>query len=82
MIMKINILFVFLFLSIIGTSQFHGRKNIPLMELNGKYNMSGWFVSPGITYMWPNKIKSLGYNENPDTISRIPQSGKILKEEC
>lgn len=47
-------------------SQFYGRKNQPLMDLNGTYSMNGWFFSPGLTYMLPNKIKWLGGQENPD----------------
>ena len=49
-----------------STSQFYGRKHQPLMELNGTYSMSGWFISPGLSYMLPNKIKWLGGQENPD----------------
>ncbi len=64
----IRSIFILLFLLITNFTyaQFHGRKHQPLMELNGIYSMSGWFFSPGPTYMWPNKIKWLGGQENPN----------------
>lgn len=46
------------------SSQFYGRKHQPLMELNGIHAMNGWFISPGTTFMLPNTLKFLGYDES------------------
>ena len=51
-------------------SQFYERKNRPLMDLNGNYSMNGWLLSPGLTYMWPNKISWLGGQKRADTVAR------------
>ncbi len=50
--------------------QFYERKNRPLMDLNGNYSMNGWILSPGLTYMWPNKITWLGGQKKEDTVAR------------
>jgi len=52
------------------SAQYYGKKNRPLMDLNGNYSMNGWFLSPGLTYMWPNKVKWLGGEKKEDTVAR------------
>jgi len=54
-------------------SQGYNRKNRDLVTFNGQYKMGGWLISPGLTYMWPNKIKFLGGQEDPD----ITPKGRI-----
>ncbi len=51
----------------------YGRKNRELVDLGGRYNMAGWLVSPGLTYMWPNKNRFFGEreNENVDPKGRL-----------
>lgn len=60
-----SILLVCLFVSN-SIAQGYNRKNRDLVTFNGQYKMGGWLVSPGITYMWPNKIKFLGGQEDPN----------------
>ena len=46
-----------------GTSvfgQFHKKKNRPLVELDGTYKMSHFYISPGLTFMLPNEMERLG----------------------
>ena len=40
------------------------------MDLNGNYSMNGWLLSPGLTYMWPNKISWLGGQKREDSVAR------------
>ncbi len=70
---KFKLLFCFILITNLVSAQFYGRKHQPLVELNGSYNMNGWHFSPGLTYMWPNKIKWLGGQENSD----ITPKGRI-----
>ena len=40
-------------------SQFHKKKNRPLVELDGTYKMSHFYISPGLTFMLPNEMERL-----------------------
>jgi len=45
-------------------SQFHKKKNRPLVELDGTYKMSHFYISPGLSFMLPNEIERLGGIKN------------------
>lgn len=45
-------------------SQFHKKKNRPLVELDGTYKMSHFYISPGLTFMFPNQMERLGGIKN------------------
>ena len=45
-------------------SQFHKKKNRPLVELDGTYKMSHFYISPGLTFMLPNEMERIGGIKN------------------
>ena len=45
-------------------SQFHKKKNRSLVELDGTYKMSHFYISPGLTFMFPNQMERLGGIKN------------------
>ena len=53
-------------ISVIGNSQMkmHQRKNIPLVDFNGTYQLQNFYLSPGLTYMLPNTIPNVLTNSN------------------
>lgn len=64
---RIGILILgFILLTNTSRAQGYNRKNRDLVTFNGQYKMGGWLISPGLTYMWPNKIKFLGGQEDPN----------------
>ena len=67
---RLLILVLLIFISNSWNAQNYSRKKRPLMDLNGNYSMNGWLLSPGLTYMWPNKIKWLGGQKREDTVAR------------
>jgi hypothetical protein len=75
---------IFLFLVLMGMQAFaqrtYGRKNMPLVNLNGQYKLSGWHFAPGITYM-ANRFKNTPetlYESNDTTYNvTFDPAGKI-----
>ena len=49
------------------------RRHMDLVDLNGRFKMGGWTMAPGLTYMYPNRMKFLGGQENPE----ITPKGRI-----
>lgn len=69
--MEKYLLIIFLLIFTICNGQMYERKKNPLVSFNGSYSMKGFYLSPGLTYMFPNKINKL-----VDNIDVVP-SGRL-----
>ena len=71
-----NFLFLLLiFISTFGNAQMkiYKRKNIPLVDFNGTYQLQNFYLSPGLTYMLPHEIPKVLTNSN----SEINAKGRL-----
>ena len=66
---------ILMFISVIGNSQMkmYLRKNIPLVDFNGTYQLQNFYLSPGLTYMLPYEIPNILTNSN----SEINAKGRL-----
>ena len=66
---------ILMFISVIGNSQMkmYQRKNIPLVDFNGTYQLQNFYLSPGLTYMLPYEIPNILTNSN----SEINAKGRL-----
>lgn len=71
-----SILLVFtLLLSLPSYSQYlSNRKNKDLVDYK-RYKQGGWLISPGLTYMYPNRIKY--YNDSTEKDPNVDPHGRI-----
>tara|TARA_B110000305_G_scaffold241200_1_gene314365 strand:+ start:2729 stop:3490 length:762 start_codon:yes stop_codon:yes gene_type:complete len=71
-----NFLFLLLiFISTFGNAQMkiYKRKNIPLVDFNGTYQLQNFYLSPGLTYMFSQEIPNILTNSN----SEINAKGRL-----
>lgn len=71
-----NFLFLLLiFISTFGNAQMkiYKRKNIPLVDFNGTYQLQNFYLSPGLTYMFSQEIPNILTNSN----SEITAKGRL-----
>ena len=73
--MRNSLFFVLMFIYAIGNSQLkmYQRKNIPLVDFNGTYQLQNFYLSPGLTYMLPYEIPNILTNSN----SEINAKGRL-----
>jgi len=62
----VSVLFVS---AIVNGQSMNKRHHRPLVEVE-RWKPNGWHFAPGLTYMWPNKIKFLGGQEDPEITPR------------
>ena len=64
--MRNCLVLIMIIISVIGNSQMkmYQRKNIPLLDFNGTYQLQNFYLSPGLTYMLPNTIPNVLTNSN------------------
>ena len=73
--MRNSLFLILMFISGIGNSQMkmYQRKNIPLLDFNGTYQLQNFYLSPGLTYMFPYEIPNILTNSN----SEINAKGRL-----
>ena len=59
--MRNSLFLILIFISAIGNSQMkmYKRKNIPLVDFNGGYQLQNFYLSSGLTYMLPHEIPNI-----------------------
>ena len=73
--MRNSLFLILISISAIGNSQtkMYQRKNIPLVDFNGTYQLQNFYLCPGLTYMLPNEIPNILTNSN----SEINAKGRL-----
>ena len=73
--MRNYLILILIFNSAIGNSQtkLYQRKNTPLVDFNGTYQLQYFYLSPGLTYMLPHEIPNILTNSN----SEINANGRL-----
>ena len=73
--MRNSLFLILISISAIGNSQtkMYQRKNIPLVDFNGTYQLQNFYLSPGLTYMFPYEIPNILTNSN----SEINAKGRL-----
>ncbi len=73
--MRNSLFLILIFTSTFGNSQMriYKRKNIPLVDFNGTYQLQNFYLSPGLTYMFPNEIPNILTSSN----SEINAKGRL-----
>ena len=73
--MRNSLFLILISISAIGNSQtkMYQRKNIPLVDFNGTYQLQNFYLSPGLTYMLPYEIPNILTNSN----SEINAKGRL-----
>ena len=73
--MQNSLFLILIFISAIGNSQMkmYQRKNIPLVDFNGVYQLQNFYLSSGLTYMLPYEIPNILTNSN----SGINANGRL-----
>ena len=74
--MRNSLFLILMFISAIGNSQMkmYQRKNIPLVDFNGAYQLQNFYLSPGLTYMFPFEIPNILTSSN----SEINAKGRFV----
>ena len=66
--MRNSIILILIFTVAVGKTQMkmYQRKNIPLVDFNGTYQLQNFYLSPGLTYMMPYEIPNIISNSNSE----------------
>ena len=64
--MRNSLILILIFIVAVGKAQMkmYQRKNIPLVDFNGTYQLQNFYLSPGLTYMMPYEIPNIISNSN------------------
>jgi len=64
--MRNSLILILIFTVAVGKTQMkmYQRKNIPLVDFNGTYQLQNFYLSPGLTYMMPYEIPNIISNSN------------------
>jgi len=66
--MRNSLILILIFTVAVGKTQMkmYQRKNIPLVDFNGTYQLQNFYLSPGLTYMMPYEIPNIISNSNSE----------------
>ena len=66
--MRNSLILILIFIVAVGKAQMkmYQRKNIPLVDFNGTYQLQNFYLSPGLTYMMPYEIPNIISNSNSE----------------
>ena len=66
--MRNSLILILIFTVAVGKTQMkmYQRKNIPLIDFNGTYQLQNFYLSPGFTYMMPYEIPNIISNSNSE----------------
>ena len=66
--MRNSLILILIFNVAVGKTQMkmYQRKNIPLVDFNGTYQLQNIYLSPGLTYMMPYEIPNIISNSNSE----------------
>ena len=66
--MRNSLILILIFTVAVGKTQMkmYQRKNIPLIDFNGTYQLQNFYLSPGLTYMMPYEIPNIISNSNSE----------------
>ena len=66
--MRNSLILILIFTVAVGKTQMkmYQRKNIPLVDFNGTYQLQNIYLSPGLTYMMPYEIPNIISNSNSE----------------
>ena len=66
--MRNSLILILIFTVAVGKTQMkmYQRKNIPLIDFNGTYQLQNIYLSPGLTYMMPYEIPNIISNSNSE----------------
>tara|TARA_B110000977_G_scaffold55197_1_gene75252 strand:+ start:3587 stop:4348 length:762 start_codon:yes stop_codon:yes gene_type:complete len=66
--MRNSLILILIFTVAVGKTQMkmYQRKNIPLIDFNGTYQLQNFYLNPGLTYMMPYEIPNIISNSNSE----------------